>query len=214
MRVALYARVSTTDQDCAQQLTALREYATARGWIVQGEYVDHGVSGSKSTRPALDQVMKLARGRKVDAVVCWKLDRWGRSMLHLVGSINELRELGVRFVAVTQGIDTDEGNPMSRFMVNLLSAFAEFEREIMVERTMAGMERYQREFAAGTAVSKSGKNLAPHRPKMVVNRGRILERRGEGATIRELAQEFKVSRGFVHKVCAGHKPLLFQTETR
>src|SRR5262249_18366633 len=138
MRVGIYARVSTTDQHCEQQLHELREYAKARRWKVEGEYVDHGVSGKKDSRPAMNRLMKAARQRAID---CWKLDRWGRSMPHLVQSIQELKSLGVRFVAVSQGIDTDEGNPMAKLLLHLLSAFAEFEHDLIVERTRAGLQK-------------------------------------------------------------------------
>src|SRR6516225_5745158 len=120
MRIGLYARVSTTDQNCSQQLRDLREYAAARGWTVQGEYVDNGHSGAKDTRPALNRLMATARARKIDAILTWKIDRWGRSMPHFVASVQELRSLGVRFIAITQGIDTDESNPASKLMLNLL----------------------------------------------------------------------------------------------
>src|SRR5215469_5843399 len=110
MRLALYARVSTQDQTCTLQLTSLREYAAARGWAVAGEYVDHAVSGTKDRRPAMDKLMADARARRVDAIAVWKLDRWGRSMAHFVSSVQELTSLGVRFLAVTQAIDTDQAN--------------------------------------------------------------------------------------------------------
>src|ERR1700691_5730209 len=100
MRVGLYARVSTTDQNCTQQLEALREYARVRTWEVAGEFVDQGVSGTKDSRPAMNKLMQAARTRTIDAVVCWKIDRWGRSMPHFVASVQELRNLGVRFIAV------------------------------------------------------------------------------------------------------------------
>jgi DNA invertase Pin-like site-specific DNA recombinase len=101
-RVGLYARVSTKDQHCSQQLQELRAYAEARGWDAQGEYVDRGVSGAKDSRPAMNRLMDAARKRVVDAIVCSKMDRWGRSMPHFVSSVQELRGLGVRFVAVSQ----------------------------------------------------------------------------------------------------------------
>jgi DNA invertase Pin-like site-specific DNA recombinase len=82
MRIGLYARVSTTDQDCSQQLCSLHEYVTARRWEIQGEYIDHAVSGTKNSRPAMNRLMEAARRRAIDAVVCWKIDRWGRSMPH------------------------------------------------------------------------------------------------------------------------------------
>ena len=117
MKVGIYARVSTTDQNCSQQLTALREYVAARGWKIEGEYVDNGLSGSKDTRPAMNRLMAAARKRSIDAIVVWKMDRWGRSMPHLIASIQELQNLGVRFIAITQGIDTDQSNPAAKLML-------------------------------------------------------------------------------------------------
>ena len=104
MRIGLYARVSTTDQNCDMQLRELREYAAARKWTVVAEYVDTGWSGSKASRPQLNRLMADARKRRIDAVCVWKLDRWGRSVADSIKSIRELTSLGVRFVAVTQNI--------------------------------------------------------------------------------------------------------------
>jgi putative DNA-invertase from lambdoid prophage Rac len=188
MRIALYARVSTTDQDCSQQLRDLHEYANARHWEVEGEYVDHGVSGMKDSRPAMNRLMEAARRRAIDAVVCWKIDRWGRSMPHFVSSVQELRSLGVRFIAVTQGIDTDESNPTSRLMLNLLAAFAEFERELIVERTRAGLQRARRAGRIGG------------RPRLVVSRAKIASMSAEGMTTREIGDELGVSAASVCRI--------------
>src|SRR5215472_4759223 len=188
MRVALYARVSTTDQHCEQQLHELREYAKIRGWKVAGEYVDHGVSGKKDSRPAMNRLMKAARQRAVDAVVCWKLDRWGRSMPHLVQSVQELKSLGVRFVAVSQGIDTDESNPMAKLLLHLLSAFAEFEHDIIVERTRLGLQKARREGRIGG------------RPRTVVDRTKVAEMDAEGHSLREIGQELGVSAATVCRI--------------
>src|SRR5512133_2027092 len=99
--VAIYARVSTQDQTCTMQLGELREYVQRRGWEIAGEYVDTGWSGAKVSRPELDRLMKDARMRRFDAVVVWKLDRWGRSVANCLASIHELTTLGVRWMAVT-----------------------------------------------------------------------------------------------------------------
>jgi putative DNA-invertase from lambdoid prophage Rac len=139
MIAALYARVSTADQNCEMQLRELREYLDRRGWESAGEYVDTGYSGAKASRPELDRLMKDARRRRFDAVVVWKLDRWGRSLTHLVQSLQELTGVGVRFIAMTQNIDTDESNPMARLLLHLMGAFAEFERSMIQERTVAGV---------------------------------------------------------------------------
>ena len=102
MRIALYARVSTSDQNCEMQLRELREYAAARKWKVYAEYVDTGWSGAKASRPELNRLTADARKRRIDAVLVWKLDRWGRSVADSIKSIQELVSLGVRFLAVTQ----------------------------------------------------------------------------------------------------------------
>ena len=98
---ALYARVSTTDQNCEMQLRELREYIAPRDWKNGGEYVDTGFSGAKASRPALDRLMADAAKRKFDCVVVWKLDRFGRSVLNLSQQLAALTSFGVRFVATT-----------------------------------------------------------------------------------------------------------------
>ena len=191
-RVAIYARVSTTDQTCEQQLTALREYCSARGWPIEGEYVDNGVSGTKAKRPALDRLMEAARRRSIDAIVVWKMDRWGRSMTHFVTSVQELDNLGVRFVAVTQSIDTDKANSQGRLMMNILAAFADFEHELISERTLAGMERARRN---GT---RSGNTIG--RQRKVIDRVEIRRLQAEGKGTREIAAELGVSHMTVFRI--------------
>jgi DNA invertase Pin-like site-specific DNA recombinase len=97
----------------------------------------------------MNRLMNAARRRAVDTVACWKIDRWGRSMPHFVQSVRELDSLGVRFIARTQGIDTDQANPTAKLMLNMLAAFAEFERELIVERTLAGLARARKEGRGG-----------------------------------------------------------------
>ncbi len=180
--------MSTSDQTCAQQLQELRSYALARGWVVQGEYVDEAVSGKRDSRPALDRLMKAARRRSLDAVACWKLDRWGRSMPHFVQSVRELDSLGVRFAVITQGIDTDQSNPTSRLMLNMLAAFAELERELIVERTMAGLAR------ARAAGKRGG------RPRKVVNRSKVQALAANGDSLATIAKAVGVSKSSVHRI--------------
>jgi DNA invertase Pin-like site-specific DNA recombinase len=104
MRSALYARVSTTDQEPENQLAELRRYTAARGWSTT-EYVDRGVSGTKDRRPALDRLLIDARRRRFDAVVVWRLDRLGRNLRHLITLLEELQALGIAFVSLNEGID-------------------------------------------------------------------------------------------------------------
>ena len=122
---ALYARVSTTEQEPENQLEELRRYASARDWTVR-EYVDHGVSGTTDRRPALDALLADARRRRCDVVVCWRLDRLGRSLKHLVLLLDELQALGLAFVSLAEGIDCT--TPAGKLQLHILAAIAEFER--------------------------------------------------------------------------------------
>lgn len=140
-RVALYARVSTLDQDPEAQLRELRTYCERRGWTSPASFVDHGVSGAKERRPALDRLLTEARRRKVDVVLVWSLDRFGRSLRHLVTTIEELTGLGVGFVVLTQGIDTTHANPASTLTIQVLGAVAEFERALIRQRVVAGVAK-------------------------------------------------------------------------
>lgn len=139
MRIALYARVSTTDQDADLQLVELRRYVAARGWVVAAEFVDRGVSGAATSRPALDQLWAAARRRDVDGVVVWRFDRFSRSVSDLVRSLEEFRALGVAFVSIHEQIDTS--SPTGRVVFAVVAAMAEFEREILRERVRAGLSR-------------------------------------------------------------------------
>ncbi len=135
--LALYARVSTTDQTADSQLDALRQYALRRGQRAI-EFVDHGVSGSSRTRPALDQLMTAVRRREVSAVVTTKLDRLARSVRHLTVLAGELEALSTDLVVIDQVIDTS--TPSGRLLFNVLGSIAEFERDLIRERTLAGLE--------------------------------------------------------------------------
>jgi len=133
VRAGLYARVSTHDQQTLpMQVEALRSYATQRGWTVTAEVRDVG-SGSLD-RPEREQLLKAARRREIDAVLVWRLDRWGRSVADLVLTLKELNELGVGFVSLTEALDLT--TPTGRAMAGLLAVFAEYaERAIMQSRT-------------------------------------------------------------------------------
>ena len=106
LKVAIYARVSTVDQDCSMQLAELHSYCERRAWPVVHDYMDKGISGAKASRPALDRLKADARQRKFDCVVVWKLDRWGRSLIDCINGVRELAALGIRWISVTQGLDT------------------------------------------------------------------------------------------------------------
>jgi DNA invertase Pin-like site-specific DNA recombinase len=137
-RVALYARVSTlNNQDPEMQLTELREYAGRRGWQIVAEFTDQGVSGSKESRPALNRLMSDACRRTFDAVLVWKIDRFGRSLKHLVNALAELAALGVAFISLRDNLDLS--TPSGRLMFQIIGAMAEFERALIQERVRAGI---------------------------------------------------------------------------
>jgi DNA invertase Pin-like site-specific DNA recombinase len=137
-RAALYCRVSTTGQTAENQLLALRAFASARGWTAT-DYVDHGVSGAKEKRPHLDALLAAARARKIDVVACVKLDRLARSVSHLVALAKELEVLGVDLVVLDQAIDTT--TPAGRLLFHVLASIAEFERDLIRDRVLAGLRR-------------------------------------------------------------------------
>jgi len=138
MKAAIYARVSTVDQEPENQLQELRRYVEARGWTGQ-EFVDRGVSGSKDRRPALDSLLADARRRRFDVLVCWRLDRLGRNLRHLVVLIEDLQSLGIAFVSLGEGIDCT--TPAGKLQLHILAALAEFERARIQERVRAGLAR-------------------------------------------------------------------------
>ena len=183
MNVAIYARVSTTDQSCEIQLRELREYASRRGWSLTAEYVDTGWSGAKASRPELDRLMRDAGRRQFDVVLVWKLDRFGRSVRHCLDGIEHLRLQGIRFLAVSQNINSDESNPTARLMLHVLAAVAEFERELIRERVASGVANARRQ----------GKRLG--RPRRVFDRSRAQELRRQGLSFPKIAQELGVGYG-------------------
>src|SRR5689334_9975577 len=155
MRAALYARVSTADQTAENQIQELRRYCDARGWEIS-EYVDSGISGAKDRRPSLDRLMDDARRRKVDTVVVWALDRWGRSLAHVVTSIAELDAAGVGFISLRESIDTS--SPTGRLLLGVMGSFAQFERERIRERIAAGLARARRQ---GQKLGRRRQRIAP-----------------------------------------------------
>src|SRR5688500_9572812 len=142
MRAAIYARVSTVDQHCDNQLLELRRYCEARGWRIAREFVDHGVSGAKERRPALDDLVRDAKRRRLDVLVVWRLDRLGRNLRHLILLLDDLQATGVAFVSLSEGIDAT--TPAGRLQLHVLGAIAEFERERIAERVRLGMARARR----------------------------------------------------------------------
>src|SRR5450755_712778 len=136
LRVGLYARVSTHDQQTLPlQIRAMREYAAKRGWIIAAQIKEVGSGASQ--RELRATLLASARRREIDVVLVWRLDRWGRSVADLVSTLHELQHLGVGCVSLTEARDLS--TPAGRAMAGLLAVFAEFEREILRERVRAGL---------------------------------------------------------------------------
>ena len=138
MKTAIYSRVSTDKQSHDSQLVELRSYCERRGWNNPVEYLDQ-ISGTKFSRQGFDQLMGVVRRGKVDCIVCFKLDRLGRSLAHLAQIISELSSHRVALICCSQRIDTSDDNPAGRFQLGVLMAVAEFERSIIQERVQAGL---------------------------------------------------------------------------
>jgi DNA invertase Pin-like site-specific DNA recombinase len=143
LRAALYARVSTSGkgQDLGLQLDELRQVAAQRGWNVVAVLEDEGISGSKDSRPGLDELMGLARAGKLDLVAVFRFDRFARSTAHLLAALDEFRLLGVSFVSLHEQVDTT--TPMGKAMFTIIAAVAELEKDILRERVIAGVRRAQ-----------------------------------------------------------------------
>jgi DNA invertase Pin-like site-specific DNA recombinase len=139
MKVAIYTRVSTNDQSVEMQTSDLRRYCEQRGFQIYKEYSDQGVSGTKDKRPALDELMADAKKRKFDAVLCWRFDRFARSTKHFITALEEFRHLGIDFVSYQESIDTS--SPLGKALFVIVSAIAELERNILLERVRAGLKR-------------------------------------------------------------------------
>lgn len=187
-RAALYARVSTTEQSPENQLLDLRRYCTGRGWTaVEPAYIDLGVSGAKADRPALRRLMDDVRKRRVDVVLVWRFDRFARSVSHLVSALDEFNERGVGFASYSENVDTTTSQ--GKLVFNIMAAIAQFERDLIRDRIMAGIARARMD----------GRHLGrPPVSKDTV--AEILEMRGRPQ--RSIAVTLGVSRSLVQKVLA------------
>ncbi len=182
IRAAVYARVSTVDQEPENQLAELRRYVEIRGWTAQ-EYTDHGVSGAKDRRPALDRLVTDAKRRRFDVLVCWRLDRLGRSLKHLITLLADLEALGVSFVSLAEGIDAT--TPAGKLQMHILAAISEFERSRTIERVQAGLQRAKRQ----------GRTLG--RPRAIISRFELA--RVAGMSTRAAAKVLGVPRSTLQR---------------
>ena len=187
MRVAIYVRVSTDEQTVAPQLDGLREYAALRQLEIVATYVDEGVSGAKAKRPGLDRLLEDAHRRRFDAVAVWRLDRLARSVRHLVNLAGDFEALGIDLIVLDQSIDT--GTSAGRFLFHTLAAVGELERDLIRERTLAGV----------SAARKRGVRFGRPRSLDAQQRARVQRLRASGRTIRAIAEQVGVSKSLIAK---------------
>jgi DNA invertase Pin-like site-specific DNA recombinase len=188
-RVAIYTRVSTLDQTIDNQLIELREHCSKMGWEIVKEYADEGLSGtlSREKRPALNSLIKDAYRKKFDSVVCWDISRLGRSMKELILFLSDMKDKGVGICSVRQGFDTSTS--MGEIMFQFVGILSSWEREMIRERTLAGLERARRE----------GMTLGRRKVTNDTMTAKIIELRSAKKSIRAIASEVGVSIGTVSK---------------
>jgi DNA invertase Pin-like site-specific DNA recombinase len=186
LQAGLYARVSTNDQrTLAMQNRAMREYAARRGWKIAMQVRD--VNSGAARRQARERLMEAARRREIDVVLVWRLDRWGRSVTDLLATLQELEHLGVGFVSLTEALDLT--TPAGRAMAGLLAIFAEFEREILRERTRAGLAHAR----------ETGKRLG--RPATAAaHAAEVRELHRVGVSKSEIARRLQIGRTSVRRI--------------
>ena len=184
-RAAVYARVSTQDQNPDTQLLELRTYAKARGLQVVQEFVDKE-SGAKEERPQLDKLWEMVRGSEVDSVLVWKFDRFARSTKQLVDALAEFQHLGVDFISQTEQIDTS--SPTGKAMFTMISAIAEFERSLISERIKAGLVR----------AKAQGKRIG-QRPRPDSEKKQIMALRKQGLSYNAISKQTGIPRGTVSR---------------
>lgn len=180
MNVGIYARVSKAVQSVDLQISELTQHAQRMNWTIVATYLDEGVSGTKDSRPGLDALLKDARMKRFDAVLIWRLDRFGRSVSQLVQNVQALDSFGVRFISLTDNIDTDIKSPTGKLLLHLMAAFAEFERSLIVERVRAGV----------TEAKRQGKHCG--RPARIFRRDEALRLRQEGLSWSRIAKQLGV----------------------
>jgi DNA invertase Pin-like site-specific DNA recombinase len=192
MKVALYSRVSTLNgQDPELQASELREYAQRRGWQIVREFVDRGVSGSKDSRPALNELLSDVHQRRCDVVLVWKLDRLGRSLRHLVNTLAELEARGVAFVSLRDNLDLS--TPSGRLMFNVIGAMAEFERALIQERVKAGIRNAR----------AKGKRIG--RPRIAADGRQVVVLRKAGSSWSEVCKQTGLSKGTAQRAYCAQK---------
>jgi DNA invertase Pin-like site-specific DNA recombinase len=200
IRVAIYARVSTTNhgQDTAMQTRELKEYIERRGWRLVGEFVDIGISGTKEKRPELDRLMSEAYKRRFDVVCVWRFDRFARSVSHLLRALETFKALGIDFISFSEQMDTS--TPAGKMVFTVLGAVAELERSLIVERVRAGMRNAR---AKGKLIGRPAKTRLDQNARRSIWEA---HKRG-GMSLRQLATQFSTSLGTVQRCIQTYQPL-------
>lgn len=189
-RVAIYARVSTSEQNIDGQITELQNYCAARGWAIAHKIVDHGYSGKSLQRPEFQRLLTLSRRREIDCIVITRLDRAFRHLKSLVLTLEEWAALGITCISIREGLDYS--TPNGKFFVQVLGALGEFERSIIVDRVKAGITAAQ---ARGVILGRPQK----HDPS------RIIELREQGMSYRQISKELNVPLGVISRAVAARK---------
>ncbi len=185
-RVAIYCRVSTSDQSPENQLLDLRRFVESRGFEIYKEYIDRGVSGSKANRPALNELMKDAKKRRFDSVAVWKFDRFGRSVKHLIESLELFRSLKIDFISFQENVDTSTST--GKLVFDVMAAISEFERSLIQERIKSGLRR----------AKAKGKRLGRPKKELNLRAIRILKH-NHGLSLREIEKQLGVSRSVLSR---------------
>jgi DNA invertase Pin-like site-specific DNA recombinase len=185
-RVIIYARVSTKEQNVDMQITDLRQYAEVRKLKVVREYIDYA-SGAKSDRTNYKKLFDDARKRKTDIILVWKFDRFARSTRELINALEEFNNLEVDFISYKENIDTS--TPAGKILFTMISAFAEFERAIIRERVIAGMEK---------AKSRGVRIGRPKIPPFTIEK--VLEMKDQGANYKEITKKLKISKSTYYDI--------------
>jgi DNA invertase Pin-like site-specific DNA recombinase len=185
-RAVIYSRVSTIDQNPQSQLLDLEQLAAQRGFEVIDTYVDHGYSGIRVKRPALDRLMADARRGRFEVLLVWSCDRVARSTRHLLEVLDELNQLNIQFVSFREALDTS--GPLGRAITIIIGAIAELERSLIIERVRAGMRRARLE----------GRHIG--RQPLVLDEAGIVSDRARGLSLREIARTHRISTATVRRV--------------
>jgi DNA invertase Pin-like site-specific DNA recombinase len=191
MRAAIYCRVSTLDQHPETQLLDLQQLASQRGFEVVKVYTDHGVSGTRTRRPGLDEMLTDARRGRFEVLLVWSCDRIARSTRHLLEVLDELTRLQIQFVSFREALDTS--GALGRAVTVIIGAIAELERSLIVERVRAGMRRAKLE----------GRHIG--RKPLDLDATAIIADRAKGLSLREVGKIHQISTATVRRVLSAHQ---------